>query len=508
MENKILAKTLIELCGGNKNINDAENCMTRLRVAYKDENKVKKEEIKNTEDVLGVVSGAGEIQIVLGPGKVAKVADFFFQSIKNNDKKNFNNNKDWQANKEMHKNKIKANNFQNMLKTISQIFVPLIPGIMAAGLLLGIAEIISALDNFGVFPEKVISTTIYIILTLLGQACFSFITVFVGINSAKVFKCTTILGAMVGALVMMEGVTECSQALDQLIVNLFNIDTNIYNNAMPDASLLLQGKGGVIGVVAGVWILSKLEHVLRRKIPDTLDLIVTPLVSFFAVGILMLLVIMPFAGIISDGLANALHFLGSSDIVIVKAIYGFLLGALYLPLVLFGLHQSLFPFYTIEIQTVGYTMMICPQLMAGMAQVGAAIALYIKAKQIKHDKLCTTIAGALPAGILGIGEPLIYGMSLPLLIVFVPIGIAAGIAGIFIVMMGCQATSFGPSAILAIPTMKLQYMVPFAIGEGIAVIFGFIFTWFMVSKNRIMQHKISGEDDSDKVSNFNELVRS
>ncbi|MDO5329705.1 MAG: PTS transporter subunit EIIC [Coriobacteriia bacterium] len=500
MDNKHLAKKLLDLCGGSDNFVEAENCMTRLRVSLKDEKKADIEAIKNSEDVMGFVGGGSEIQIVLGPGKVAKVADYFLAELNNNE---------WKNTKDEHKKKVNKGAFQGVLKKVSQIFVPLIPGIMAAGLLLGVAEIMHSLNGAGILPDQGIGATIYLILLLLGQACFSFLTVFVGINAAKVFKCTTILGAMVGAIVMMQGVSECSQAIDQLVTHLFNVNTNIYNEATPDASLLLQGKGGVIGVIAGVWILSKIEHALRKKIPDTLDLIVTPLVSFLCVGVLMLLVIMPFAGLLSDGIANGLHYLGTSDIVIVKALYGFLLGALYLPLVLFGLHQGLFPFYTIEIQTLGYTMMICPQLMAGCAQVGAAIAVYIKCKRIHHDSLRKTIAGALPAGILGIGEPLIYGMSLPLAFIFVPIGLAGGCAGIWIVLNGCQALSYGPSALLAIPTMAPASMIPFAIGEVIAVVLGFIFTWFMISKKRLLEHKENSTGaSSDGAANFNELVRS
>lgn len=162
----------------------------------------------------------------------------------------------------------------------------------------------------------------------------------------------------------------------------------------------------------------------------------------------------------------------------------------------------------LEITQNGYTTMICPQLMAGFAQVGAAICIYIKCRQIKHSSMCKTIAGGLPAGLLGIGEPLIYGMSLPLAIVFIPIGIAAGCAGIFIVMMNCKALSFGPSALLGVVTMDPGSMIPYLIGGAMSIALGFILTFFVVKKKRLILHKESFEESLSGEESFNDLVRS
>lgn len=508
MDNQELAKKLSELVGGKSNIVTCENCMTRLRIEFKDQSLVNIEQIKKTEDVLGVVHGSKEIQIILGPGKVAKVAKCFQNIEDEAETKKLMDEGKWIENKIAHKQKFKFTALQNGLKKISQIFVPLIPGIMASGLLLGVSEIINALKTANVVLDNNPVVLVGAVMALLGQVCFEAITIYVGINSSKVFKCTTILGGMIGCMVMLSGVTELSKTIETFFINNYNLDLHFYNAAVPQNSLLFAGKGGVIGVIMGVWILSKIEHWLRKRIPDTLDLIVTPLVAFLITGLLMLFIIMPVFGCLSDWIASGLNWLATSSVIAVKVVYGFLMGAIYLPLVLFGLHQGLMPLYLMEIANTGYTIMICPQLMAGFAQVGAAICIYIKAKKVGHIDMCKTIAGALPAGLLGIGEPLIYGMSLPLTIVFVSIGLGAGCAGIYIVISGCAATAYGPSALLAIPTMVPSCMLNFCIGALIAVVLGALFTQLIVRKSLILKHKQTLKDTSDGSKSFEDLVRS
>lgn len=144
----------------------------------------------------------------------------------------------------------------------------------------------------------------------------------------------------------------------------------------------------------------------------------------------MLVLIMPLAGLLSSGVITALNFLGETNIVAVKIIYGFTLGATFLPMVMLGLHQSLVPIYVMQVDTLGYITILAAQMMSGGANIGAAICIYIKAKRIGHKKLQDIIRGSLPTAILGIHEPLIYGMTMPIAISFVPIGIGAGIGGV------------------------------------------------------------------------------
>lgn len=147
---------------------------------------------------------------------------------------------------------MKGQGVQRALKKISQIFVPLIPGIMASGLLLGFSELINTLNSNGAIESDSFLLVVGAILSLLGKACFEVITVFVGINAAKVFKCTPILGGMVGCLVTLAGVVELAKTVDMFLSANFNITQFYYCEADPEQSLLFTGKGGVIGVIIGV----------------------------------------------------------------------------------------------------------------------------------------------------------------------------------------------------------------------------------------------------------------
>src|SRR5699024_4695775 len=141
---------------------------------------------------------------------------------------------------------------------------------------------------------------------------------------------------------------------------------------------------------------------------------------------IFVLVIMPVTGYLSVLIANFLGLFVGSTNPVVRVITGYVLAAVFLPLVLLGLHRGLTPIYTLQIEATGFTVLFPPVAMAGAGQVGAAIALYIKARRLGNKKMKAIIAGALPAGILGIGEPLIYGVTLPLVKPFITAGLGAG----------------------------------------------------------------------------------
>lgn len=469
MNNQQLAEHLLKLCGGRGNVEQAENCMTRLRVILKDVKKVDYEGIKNCEDVLGLVGEGKDIQIVIGPGKVTKVTNFF----KGEDKKET------------------KSGFQGSLKKLSQIFVPLIPGIMAAGLMLGVSSIINVLIAQNTIQTNDVLEALVLLLGVIGNGCLNFLCIFVGINAAKVYKCSPILGGLIGGIVLLAGVADFAKEFSDLFAAFPDVQNIIYNKTVPADSLIMTGKGGVIGVLVGVWILSKIENWLHKRIPDSLDIIVVPFVSALVAGTLMLVITMPLAGLLSEGIINGLEFLGNSDIIIVKIVYGFVLGATFLPMVMLGLHQSLVPIYMLQLDTVGYISMIAPQMMAGGANIGAAIAVYFKAKSVGHKSLQKVIKGSLPTAILGIHEPLIYGMTLPIAILFVPIGIGAGIGGVYCVLTNVLAQSYGPATLLGVTTMQPTSMLNYLIGLVIACAATVIFTYLIVPKKRIKVHKDS-----------------
>lgn len=465
MTNQELSKKILELVGGKANVISAGNCMTRLRIQLKDNSLVKLEELKKTEGVLGVVEDA-TLQVVLGPGKAKKVADFFaadagVQSVTYED--------DWEANKASIKSGQKDSPLKRGLRTIASIFIPMIPAIIAAGLFNGLASLMGQIfkTNEAYAAGTGIAFIISQLFSLFGASFLGYFAVYTGINAAKEFGATPALGGMIGGISIGAQIVTISTIL------------GLYNADVPLKSILTTGKGGIIGVIIGVWVLAQVERRLRKVIPDVLDLILTPLLSLIVVGTLYVFILMPVTGFVSDLLVNALNVIIASTNPVVAVISGYVLSAVFLPMVLLGLHHGLIPIYAIQLEALGGVTLFPVLAMAGAGQVGAALAILIKARQVKNLRMEKTIIGALPAGLLGVGEPLIYGVTLPMGKPFITAGLGAGFGGAFVMLMGVMATAWGPSGLVAIPLMKTpMMMLYFFLGLVIAYIMGFIITWF------------------------------
>jgi len=472
MDNKELGRFIISKLGNTANIIDIENCMTRLRVNVKDMTKVDQADMKNSLDILGLVVDGNSIQVVLGPGKAKKVYDEIISEF--DIKVQVNTDNDWEANKAEIKSSQKQSKFKKFLKTISAIFIPMIPAIIAAGLFNGFGSLISQLmaDNIiaGDFWQMVL-----LVFKLIGGAFYAYFAVFTGVNAAKVFGATEALGGIVGGITIGANVV----AISQLI--------GLYNETVPLESILTTGKGGIIGVIFGVWLLSKIEKFIRRKTPDVLDLIVTPFCSLLIMALLMIFVVMPVAGFFSDALVSALSLLVNSANPVISVISGYVLSALFLPMVLLGLHHGLIPIYAIQLEAMGGVSLFPVLAMAGAGQVGASIAIYLKAKKYGNKRLTQIIAGALPSGFLGVGEPLIYGVTLPMFKPFITAGLGAGFGGAWVMLSKVLAVAWGPSGLVAIPLMQTPaMMLNYFIGLVLAYVGGFIITNFVIKEDDVM----------------------
>ena len=159
-----------------------------------------------------------------------------------------------------------------------------------------------------------------------------------------------------------------------------------------------------------------------------------------------------------------------------QGIFGFILGATFLPMVMLGMHQAFTPIYLLQLDQLGHITIIASLMMAGGANIGAAIAIYFKAKSIGHTSLQRIIKGSIPSAILGIHEPLIYGMTLPIMISFVPIGIGGGIGGAYCILANVLAISFGPSTLLGVTTMQPDSMINYLIGLLISCVVSILAT--------------------------------
>lgn len=471
MKNEELATKIVEYLGGKENILNAENCMTRIRANISDASKADREKLKELPGVLGVVGDEPNyIQVVLGPGKVRDIMNICTSKlgIKEQTGQQGQQLGDWEANKAAVKSGRKNTKMINKIRVLADIFTPMIPAFIASGICNGLGKLIKILMTNGVLPDVLAMVIIYNIFVLVGNAFLSYMAIFTGVRAAKQFGVNEMLGGMIGAASLNSVVNTISTALGW------------YNKDVVNDSVLATGAGGIIGVIIGVWILAKVERWVHNHMPEVLDVSFTPLVSMLIAVPVFVLAVMPVTGWLSTLVSSFLNLFINSTNPLVSIVTGYVLAATFLPLVLLGLHRGLVPIYAIQIEALGGTTLFPAVAMAGAGQVGAAIAIYIRARRSGNHRLKQIIAGALPAGVLGIGEPLIYGVSLPMVKPFITAGLGAGFGGAYVMMMHVMSTSYSPSGILAVTHVLPQYMVHYLIGVLISYIAGAVITYFAI----------------------------
>ncbi|EGF3617853.1 PTS transporter subunit EIIC [Listeria monocytogenes] len=463
-----IGKQIFIHVGGMENVSRIAHCMTRVRLGIVDSDLVDVAGLKKVPGVIGVVED-DTLQIIVGPGVVNKVAGAMAEmaGVKIGETIQENLDSSTKTGKELVEEKAsetkaelkaKQNNssgFKRLLKSISNIFVPLIPGFVGAGLIAGIAAIIANNITAGNLDAAV--WTQYIdILGVINKGIFAFLAIYVGINTANEFGGTPVLGGGIAGITLLSGLAE-----GHTITNIFTGDP------------IVAGQGGIIGVLLAVWLMCVLEKNLRKIIPNAIDIIFTPTLVLLIIGLVTIFLIMPFAGLVSDGLVNGINW-----VIEVGGVFaGFVLGTLFLPMVMFGLHQVLTPIHVEMIAQNGYTILLPILAMAGGGQVGAAIALWIRCR--KNKPLVNMIKGGLPVGILGIGEPLIYGVTIPLGKPFLTACLGGGIGGAVIGYFGnVGAIAIGPSGVALIPLIANNEWLSYVIGLIAAYLGGFILTYF------------------------------
>ena len=320
------------------------------------------------------------------------------------------------------------------LRVIGDIFVPLLPGIICAGLCAGIASPISqAVPHYADVP---VWAFIYQILTLIHSSMMTFLTAWAGYRASERFGGTPILGGMLGMITSLEG------------INFIAMLMGLYNTEVPLDSILRSGKGGVLAVIAGALLVSYVEKAIRAGMPKSIDVVFTPLLTMLLCVTPYVIFIMPLFGYASGGIVKLFSWACMSENPVIRVLSGYIGAALFLPLVATGMHHGLVSLYNVQLQELGYVTLYPALAMAGAGQVGAALALWKKAKKAGNTDLCSVIAGALPAGLLGVGEPLIYGVTLPLGKPFLTAGLGAGFGGAFIMLTGVASAAWGPSGLL------------------------------------------------------------
>lgn len=441
--NEAIAKQLVELVGGKENVKVVENCMTRCRLELVDPTKADIEAIKKAEGTLGVVEAKGQLQVIYGPGKVNKITEEVKKIVGNRVIMGDEAVKATKA-RLQEKNNTK---FKNILKKLGNIFIPMIPLFVACGLVLAVNNIAGVY-----FGDAYKATNAAQIIGLIGNSVFSILSILVGVNAAKEFGSQMpMLGGALG------GVLTSSTLAN---ITLFGKE-------------LTPGRGGIISVILVVALAVFVEKQCRKVVPDVLDLFVTPLVTLTVSVLAALFVLQPIGGAISDGMGILVANTIASDNTFISILSGAISGGLFLPLVMTGMHQALTPIHADLIATVGYTILLPALAAAGMAQVGATLAVI---KKTKNQRLKKTAKNGLIPGFLGIGEPLIYGVTLPLGKPFLGACLGAAVGGAVMALFKVGAVALGVSGLPLALLIADGKMLVFLIGVLASYVAGYFFT--------------------------------
>ncbi|MHB9759672.1 PTS transporter subunit EIIC [Streptomyces sp. BYX5S] len=420
-KNRAVAAAILPLVGGASNVTSVAHCMTRLRLGIADRSLVQDEALKALPDVMGVVEDE-TYQIVLGPGKVARVTPEFETLVEEGRAAApapepapaaGHSADDLAAQGAAMRAQQKAKNatpFKLFLRKIANIFVPLIPALIGCGIIAGLNGLLINLEWLPAVTPA---------LAAMASGFMALIAVFVGYNTAKEFGGTPILGGAVAAIIVYPGVA----------------------NIEAFGQKLSPGQGGVLGALGAAVLAVYIEKWCRKWVPEAVDVLVTPTLTVLISGLVTIFGLMYVAGEVSTGIGTAANWLLDNT----GAFAGLVLGGLFLPLVMLGLHQALIPIHTTLIEQQGYTVLLPILAMAGAGQVGAAIAVFKKLKN--NHSIRKTIKSALPAGFLGVGEPLIYGVSLPLGRPFITACVGGAAGGAFVGLFSMLGDKVGSTAI-------------------------------------------------------------
>ncbi|MER6217948.1 PTS transporter subunit EIIC [Streptomyces sp. NPDC001674] len=470
------AAAILPLVGGAANIGSIAHCMTRLRIGLHDRTLVDDAALRAVPGVLGVVEADGTYQIVLGPGTVARVTPAFEELVAEGRTATPARPVTAEglaargAALKQARTVRNATPLKLFLRRIAAVFVPLIPALIGCGIIAGLGGLLA---NLGWVPALVPA------LTAIGSGFMALIAVFVGHNTAKEFGGTPVLGGAVAAVIVFPGVAKV-EAFGQH---------------------LSPGQGGVLGALAAALLAVRVERWCRRHVPESLDVLVTPTLTVLVPGLVTLFGLMAVAGTVSHAIgAFAERLLATGG-----AAAGTVLGGLFLPLVMLGLHQALIPIHTTLIEESGYTVLLPVLAMAGAGQVGAALAVYVR---LPHNpSLRATIRSALPAGLLGVGEPLIYGVSLPLGRPFVTACVGGAAGGAFVGLfhqlgVAFGSTAIGPSGWALFPLLegtpgRAAALGVYAGGLLTGYVTGFAATYFFGFTPRMLDDLNTGPDPAD-----------
>ena len=474
MDHKKVANEIVSAVGKD-NFAAAAHCATRLRLVIKDESKLDQDALDNNDDVKGTFKTNGQYQIIIGPGDVNNVYDELINiadvtPVSTEELKNVT-----QDGK-------KKNPIMAFIKLLSDIFVPIIPALVAGGLLMALNNFLTSPDLFG--PKALVDSFPVIkgfsaMIQVMSAAPFIFMPILVGISAAKRFGANQYLGAAL-AMIMVSPDLIANQSWD--IFGLAVSQNNYYYQVIP--------------VLAAVYILSLIEKYLHKRLPSAVDFTFTPLISLIVTGFLTFIIVGPVMRLLSDGVTNGIVFIYETLGFVGTGIF----GLLYSPIVLTGLHQS---FPAIETQLVtaftqnhsGYGDFIF--VVASMANVAQGAATFGVFALTKNKKMKGLSSSATVSALLGITEPALFGVNLkykfPFFCALIGSGAAAALAGLIHVI----AVSLGSAGFLGFLSINAKSIPAYLLCEVISFAIAFTLTYLYGKKNAAKFAIIDGGNKND-----------
>ncbi|AHK48364.1 MULTISPECIES: PTS system trehalose-specific EIIBC component [Bacillus] len=455
------ARQIAEAVGGIENIEAATHCVTRLRFALIDETKVNQKMLDAIDIVKGSFAVNGQFQVVIGQGTVNKV---YAELVKETGM--------GEASKDDVKKAAaqKMNPLQRAVKTLADIFIPILPAIVTAGLLMGLNNILTAEGIFysaksivQVYPQW---ADLANMINLIAGTAFAFLPALIGWSAVKRFGGSPLLGIVLGLMLVHPdllnawGYGAAEQSGDIPVWNLFGLEVQKVGY-----------QGQVLPILLASYLLARLELFLTKRTPEGIQLLVVAPVTLLVIGFLSFVIIGPITFAIGNALtAGLIAVFGQFS-----AIGGLLYGGLYSALVITGMHHT---FLAVDLQLIGSKLggtFLWPMLaLSNIAQGSAALAMMLITKDKKQRGLSLT-AGI--SAYLGITEPAIFGVNLRYKFPFVIAMISSGIAGMFISVKGVLASSVGVGGVPGIFSIMSRYWGPFAIGMLIVLILPFAGTY-------------------------------
>ncbi|HCG75503.1 MULTISPECIES: PTS system trehalose-specific EIIBC component [Staphylococcus] len=474
-------KAIVEAIGGKHNIDKATHCVTRLRLVLNDDSKVDKDALSDNPLVKGQFKADHQYQIVIGPGTVDEVYKQFVEETGVE-----------ASSKDDAKNAAaqKGNPLQRLIKLLGDIFIPILPAIVTAGLLMGINNILTMKGLFGAKPLIEIYpqiADISNIINVIANTAFIFLPALIGWSSMRVFGGSPILGLVLGLILMNP------QLVSQYDIGKTKIPTwDIFGLHIKQ----LNYQGQVLPVLIATYVLAKIEKALNKVVHDSIKMLVVGPVALLVTGFLAFIVIGPVALIIGTGITNTVTFVFEHAGWLGGAIY----GLVYAPLVITGLHHM---FLAVDFQLMGsklggtylWPIVAISNICQGSAAFGAWY-VYKRRKMAKEQGLALT-SGV--SGMLGVTEPAMFGVNLPLKYPFIAAISTSCVLG---AVIGANQVlgKVGVGGVPAIISIQKEYWLVYGIVTLAAVIIPFFVTIFLSKWSKQEAKEIVDEPEAEKES--------